>query len=542
MYRIVFSVDESLSFNYSGSANNLVNELDTASMTSSILFTCSDEKTETKPDPTKPRDFTPLQWVTKPEAGKKATVNIVNGKAGQTDVTNKKIFDVYYQWYAVDSAGNETLLAGTDDIYTGKSFQELAAHTIRNIDDATANKEGGHLYRNTIDPADYSNPSALFDENGMPKNKDDWTCDDFHAYSYWFMGDTVVQERLFGGASSNLSLKKNFPNIFETNTDTCYIPDSAAGKTVYCKAIVVNTYWPLNYDHIQVFKSHPVKIDAPDYTVLVEDTDGFNAFTVKGGEQFTLPAAIESPYLGMEFDRWSLGNPGDTITVTSDLRIKAVWKERTADATPKVVFEAGEGSGTMETVTFSKPTVYTLPASTFTAPSANQAFIGWDVNDSLGNTIGFYEKGESINVNQALICQARYSNRFDTAKIKYPDSSDKPEYYRYCTIGNELKLPSLDWTQDGDKVADSWNLGAPGETVTITAQMIERYYEGFEVVYGVRNRRDTDTWFKKSTALLFYKIMKLLGVELVANHADFRLLSHRAVKSMSQLDLNHTCS
>ena len=69
---------------------------------------------------------------------------------------------------------------------------------------------------------------------------------------------------------------------------------------------------------------------------------------------------------------------------------------------------------------------------------------------------------------------------------------------------------------------------------TVIKEMIERYNEGYEVVYGVRNRRDTDTWFKKSTALLFYKLMKLLGVELVANHADFRLLSSRAVEAMSK--------
>jgi len=68
----------------------------------------------------------------------------------------------------------------------------------------------------------------------------------------------------------------------------------------------------------------------------------------------------------------------------------------------------------------------------------------------------------------------------------------------------------------------------------VIEEMIQRYYDGYEVVYGVRNRRDTDTLFKKYTALLFYKIMKILGVELVANHADFRLLSKRAVKSMEK--------
>ncbi len=467
MYRVVFSVDESISYNYNGNTNTLANQLDTASMTSSVLFTCRDEKNET--------DYTPLQWDAKPEAGQKATVNIVNGKAGQTDVTNKKIFDVYYQWYEVDAEGNETLLAGTDDIYTGASLEELSQHTIYRINHETANRDGGYKYKNTRDPADYANVSALFDESGMPKNTDDWTCDDFHAYSYWFMGDTMVYDRLFGGSTSSLSLKKNYPNIFETNTDTCYIPESAAGKTVYCKATVVNSYWGLNYDHIQVFKTHPVKLDGKEYTVSVEDTDGFNSYTVKSGEKFTLPAAIESPYLGKEFDRWNIGNPGDEITVSSNLRITAVWKDKTAEATPKVIFEAGDGTGTMEAVTFAEAgAVYTLPAPTFTPPS-NQAFYGWEVSDTLGNTIDIYNKGDKISVNQTLICEAKYANRFDVAKVKHPDSADKPEYYRYCQIGKELKLPSLDWTEDDNQYADSWNLGAPGETITVTAEMMDSY-------------------------------------------------------------------
>lgn len=68
----------------------------------------------------------------------------------------------------------------------------------------------------------------------------------------------------------------------------------------------------------------------------------------------------------------------------------------------------------------------------------------------------------------------------------------------------------------------------------VIEDMVKSYYEGYEVVYGVRHRRDTDSFFKRNTALCFYKLMKMLGVELVANHADFRLLSRRAVEAMSQ--------
>lgn len=60
--------------------------------------------------------------------------------------------------------------------------------------------------------------------------------------------------------------------------------------------------------------------------------------------------------------------------------------------------------------------------------------------------------------------------------------------------------------------------------------------EGCDIVYGVRSSRDTDTFFKKTTAEGFYKMMKLLGVETVYNHADYRLMSKRAVDALAQYD------
>lgn len=63
-------------------------------------------------------------------------------------------------------------------------------------------------------------------------------------------------------------------------------------------------------------------------------------------------------------------------------------------------------------------------------------------------------------------------------------------------------------------------------------KMLESYYAGNDVVYGVRSSREKDTFFKRNTAQLFYKFMKLLGAEIVYNHADYRLMSKRAVKSL----------
>lgn len=63
---------------------------------------------------------------------------------------------------------------------------------------------------------------------------------------------------------------------------------------------------------------------------------------------------------------------------------------------------------------------------------------------------------------------------------------------------------------------------------------LDKYHEGCEVVYGVRNKRDTDTLFKRSTAQGFYKFMKMLGVDIVYNHADYRLMGKRALDALAQ--------
>ena len=63
-------------------------------------------------------------------------------------------------------------------------------------------------------------------------------------------------------------------------------------------------------------------------------------------------------------------------------------------------------------------------------------------------------------------------------------------------------------------------------------QFVEKYYEGCEVVYGVRSERKTDSFFKRASAQSFYKLMLHMGVEIVYNHADFRLMSRRALDEM----------
>ena len=65
-------------------------------------------------------------------------------------------------------------------------------------------------------------------------------------------------------------------------------------------------------------------------------------------------------------------------------------------------------------------------------------------------------------------------------------------------------------------------------------QMLDQYFNGCDIVYGVRSKRQTDTFFKRFTAESFYHLMRWLGADIVFNHADYRLMSQRALQGLSQ--------
>ncbi len=64
--------------------------------------------------------------------------------------------------------------------------------------------------------------------------------------------------------------------------------------------------------------------------------------------------------------------------------------------------------------------------------------------------------------------------------------------------------------------------------------MVRKFNEGTEIVYGVRSSRDSDTWFKRTTAHAFYKFQKVMGLETVFDHADYRLMSNRALNLLGE--------
>ena len=72
------------------------------------------------------------------------------------------------------------------------------------------------------------------------------------------------------------------------------------------------------------------------------------------------------------------------------------------------------------------------------------------------------------------------------------------------------------------------------DDVNAISAMVDAYLEGSDIVYGVRKERTTDTVFKRTTALAFYKLMAVMGTDTVYNHADYRLMSRRAVEALCE--------
>lgn len=74
------------------------------------------------------------------------------------------------------------------------------------------------------------------------------------------------------------------------------------------------------------------------------------------------------------------------------------------------------------------------------------------------------------------------------------------------------------------------------DDIHVIKDMIYKFNEGCEIVYGVRSSRDTDTFFKRVTAQLYYKLLKIMGVDIIYNHADYRLMSKRVIDCLKDFN------
>lgn len=139
------------------------------------------------------------------------------------------------------------------------------------------------------------------------------------------------------------------------------------------------------------------------------------------------------------------------------------------------------------------------------------------------------------------------------SKIVFVNDGSKDKTWEVITKLHEedkifqgLKLSRNKGHQNALVAGLSYAISYADITITIDADLqddvkamkefVKAYHEGKDVVYGVRSSRKKDTFFKRTSALGFYKLMKWMGVDIVYNHADYRLMSKRAVEGLLAFD------
>lgn len=143
-----------------------------------------------------------------------------------------------------------------------------------------------------------------------------------------------------------------------------------------------------------------------------------------------------------------------------------------------------------------------------------------------------------IDENSKIVC-VNDGSRDSTWNI-IKDLAQKDEHFsglclsRNCGHQNAVLAGLMD---SKDKCDITISIDCDGQDdIRAMEEMVDRYREGFDVVYGVRSKRDTDTLFKRFTAESFYKLMNAMGAEVVYNHADYRLMSSRVLNEFAKFE------
>ncbi len=167
-------------------------------------------------------------------------------------------------------------------------------------------------------------------------------------------------------------------------------------------------------------------------------------------------------------------------------------------------------------------------------PCYNEEEVLRETTVQLSSVLSELEKTDSINTGQILYVD---DGSHDTTWELIEQFSQKNNRVKGLKLAHNVGHQQALWA--GLEWASSHSYSAAvsidadlQDDVEAIKEMVAYFNQGKDIVYGVRKERKTDTFFKKHTAQLFYKLMSGLGGEVVYNHADFRLMSLRALKSL----------
>ena len=317
LYRVVFTVEEQVGFGYMGTQYDgevkYLDTLNTARAQSSILFRCvsvNEYKEGTHENATtgttaigRVPDWTPLQFRGDVKAGDYANVELVNGQTALVDWQGVRVFDIYYQWYLLDSPDDETptLIGGTDNVWVAQnSAGGKKNHKPRNFilkNDGSGVGINGELYANTVDPNSAEATMYDYGPNGLPTNSRLWTGEMLHMYTY----ETCPEDPgMKIDQNDDLYMANN--NTFWGNSDSLYIPEEYAGQGKYLqvKVVAVNVRYPHLYDNLQTIASHVVPIGSYAERTDMEMSAPYNTDTAT-----SLSATIAGDAAYIHYDSWS---------------------------------------------------------------------------------------------------------------------------------------------------------------------------------------------------------------------------------------------
>lgn len=176
-----------------------------------------------------------------------------------------------------------------------------------------------------------------------------------------------------------------------------------------------------------------------------------------------------------------------------------------------------------------------LPTLAIVVPCYNEQEVFSSTESQLRNLVARMQQ-EGLVSESSFITYVDDGSRDNTWQLIEEAVEEYPEFDRGIKLGHNAGhqnalLAGMEVVKDKCDCVITIDADLQDDIEAIP-EMVKDFQKGSEIVYGVRDSRDTDTWFKRTTAQTFYKTMSKMGVESVYNHADFRLMSSRAVEEL----------
>ncbi|OLO39972.1 glycosyltransferase [Priestia megaterium] len=178
----------------------------------------------------------------------------------------------------------------------------------------------------------------------------------------------------------------------------------------------------------------------------------------------------------------------------------------------------------------------TLPLVTIVVPCYNEQEVLKDTITQLSSVLDDLRKEELISAHSKILFvdDGSKDRTWSLIAMESTINSYVTGLKLSCNVGHQKALlAGLEKAKSKSDCVISIDADLQDD-VSVIRSFLLKYHEGDEIVYGVRDSRETDTFFKRNTALCFYSVMQKLNINLIYNHADYRLMSKRAIEELSR--------